>query len=314
MNDVPLRVLIIDDDIVDRISVRRLLIAEGSATVVAEASDTTQGEILLKQGGIDIVLCDHHLPGEDGLHFLQRIATLSENPPVIALTGQGDETLAVAMLKAGAADYLSKDRLSGPRLVATVRNVVAARRDRLRALQAELGLRRLERGLSGCARALLIDATPARTVSVALRHLADAADAARAVLFLNAETSDGAPGYVAVCEALRQAPTLLSQPPRPWRPGLLRWHNDLGAGEQISAIVRHLPAPEQVALTGDGVQSVLAIPLIVRNRWAGLVRYDRLEPLPFEREEARILRSAAELVGVYLERQPQATMHRGAAG
>jgi DNA-binding response OmpR family regulator len=305
MNDNPIRVLVIDDDVVDRVTVRRLLTAEGSAMVVAEATDTASGETALAQGGIDVVLCDHHLPGEDGLSFLQRLAGRPDSPPVIALTGQGDESLAVAMLKAGAADYLGKDRLSGPRLAATIRHVIAARRDQVRALRADAMLRRLERGMSGCARALLVDAMPARTLALALRHLAEAAEVARAVLFLNRDDDIG-PMYVAISEALRDGHSLLNQPPRPWRPGLLRWHNDLGAGEQINGVIRHLPQPEQTALADDGIQSVLAIPLIVRNRWAGLVRFDRLTPIPFQREEARVLRAAAELVGVYLERQPLA--------
>jgi hypothetical protein len=68
---------------------------------------------------------------------------LRVRPPVIALTGSRDEAIAVALLKAGADDYLAKDHLTSERLRHTLRTTVDAARERTRMARADAALRDL---------------------------------------------------------------------------------------------------------------------------------------------------------------------------
>ena len=70
------------------------------------------GEEALAKAVYDCILCDHKLPGGDGLDIVLRVRETQSTTPIIVLTGQGDEALAVELLKAGAADYIPKSSLS----------------------------------------------------------------------------------------------------------------------------------------------------------------------------------------------------------
>jgi two-component sensor histidine kinase len=107
MSEQGVRVLYVDDDpglsrLVQRKLQRRGYEVELAGTV-AEALNR------VKDGGIEVVGLDHHMPGGDGLVFLKAVQKLSEPPPVVYVTASGDSRVAVAALKAGAADYVSKD-------------------------------------------------------------------------------------------------------------------------------------------------------------------------------------------------------------
>src|SRR5688500_16218260 len=136
MDDL-LNILLIDDDEVDRMMARRALKAAGVGGDFAEAADAKSGIQLLTGRAFDVALLDHALPDMDGLTALRAIRAAGIQTPVILLTGQGDERLAVEMMKAGANDYLSKTRLSRDLLSHSIRHAV-----RLHRAQAEASLAR----------------------------------------------------------------------------------------------------------------------------------------------------------------------------
>lgn len=73
---------------------------------VAVALDGQTGLDVFAAGAYDVVITDYNMPGIDGLEVLRR---LKDRVPVVILTGQGDEKVAVSAMKLGAADYLAKD-------------------------------------------------------------------------------------------------------------------------------------------------------------------------------------------------------------
>ena len=69
----------------------------------------------------DVVLLDYQLGGgNDGLDWLRRFRRAPKCPPVIFLTGAGNESVAAQAIKDGAVDYLAKHELSRARLVSAI--------------------------------------------------------------------------------------------------------------------------------------------------------------------------------------------------
>ncbi|HMH53005.1 MAG TPA: response regulator [Candidatus Acidoferrum sp.] len=75
-------------------------------TLVATARECLDA---LAESSYSAILLDHHLPGTTGLQLLPAIqARGPAMPPIVMVTGQGDERIAVEAMKAGAADYVIK--------------------------------------------------------------------------------------------------------------------------------------------------------------------------------------------------------------
>lgn len=106
MPDFLRRVLYIDDDAGLRRLVSRAL--ERRGFTVATASDGEEGARMAAEGEYDLVAVDHYMPGLNGLETLKRIRKLPAPPPVLYVSGSEDSRVAIAALKAGAADYVIK--------------------------------------------------------------------------------------------------------------------------------------------------------------------------------------------------------------
>ncbi len=136
----PLKILIVDDDQVDRMTVRRALTKAGVPTAVVEASDGSTMTMALQEQPFDCIFLDYQMPGQDGLVLLRQLRHQDVQIPIIMLTGQGDEQIAVELMKAGASDYLSKAMVSPERLEQSLRNAV-----RLYKAEKEMALAKQQR-------------------------------------------------------------------------------------------------------------------------------------------------------------------------
>jgi len=121
----PLRILLVDDDEIDRRAVKRLLRQAGMDAEVEEQPDRTGALAAAERRRFDCVLLDYRLPGTDGIALLRSLRERGIGIPVVALTGQGDEEVAVELMKAGAADYLNKNSLTAERLERSLRYALA---------------------------------------------------------------------------------------------------------------------------------------------------------------------------------------------
>jgi len=119
-----LKILIIDDDEVDRMAVNRALKAAAIRMELSEATDYSEAIEILEEKTFDCVFVDYLLPGKDGLAVVQEIRASGSKVPLIVLTGQGDEQTAVELMKAGASDYITKSRITSDLLSTTLRNAI----------------------------------------------------------------------------------------------------------------------------------------------------------------------------------------------
>ncbi len=103
----PIRLLYIDDDRGLSRLVQKELERHGYQVVCAPDADA--GYEALKAGAFDVCALDHYMPGREGLDVLPDILALPTPPPVVYVTGAQDGRIAVAALRAGAADYVIKD-------------------------------------------------------------------------------------------------------------------------------------------------------------------------------------------------------------
>lgn len=107
-----IRVLLVEDDAVDRMACRRALSRNPDYEfVLSEADSGREGLQLAHEQKPDCVLLDYHLPDLNGLEFLAALAdeTGGISIPVMMLTGTDNATIAVEAMKRGARDYLIKD-------------------------------------------------------------------------------------------------------------------------------------------------------------------------------------------------------------
>jgi diguanylate cyclase (GGDEF)-like protein len=127
-NSKPYRVLIVDDNPIERATYRYLLSDEDGASKldVLEAETGTEGLRRCLSEELDCVLLDYLLPDVDGLEFLTRLASDRGDMavPVIMLTGYGDHTVAVRAMKGGATDYLAKGKVTENGLRRAITNAI----------------------------------------------------------------------------------------------------------------------------------------------------------------------------------------------
>ncbi|HEY9625861.1 MAG TPA: hybrid sensor histidine kinase/response regulator [Coleofasciculaceae cyanobacterium] len=135
--DEILKILIVDDDEVDRMALRRLLKMAGVQIEAVEACDCGVAIAALKEQPFDCAFVDYRLPDMDGLELVQLLRRDNIKIPLIILTGQGDEQIAVELMKAGASDYIAKGRLSPEALAQVLRNAVRVYQAEMLAASAE---------------------------------------------------------------------------------------------------------------------------------------------------------------------------------
>ena len=144
MTTPSVRILIVDDDEIDRQSVVRLLPKAGIEAVVTELAEPALALAEVRKNDFDLVILDYSFPRDDGLAVLQSIQALDSGVPVIMLTGHDDTALAVELMRAGAVDYIPKGSLSAPRLTQSVAHALRLRAAEVARRTAQEALRASE--------------------------------------------------------------------------------------------------------------------------------------------------------------------------
>ncbi len=101
-----MRLLLVDDDEVDRILFCRATRRADLEAEIVEVGSGREARSLLAAETFDCIVLDYQLPDVTGLELLK-----DGHRPVVMLTGQGDEALAVEAMKFGAYDYVAKETI-----------------------------------------------------------------------------------------------------------------------------------------------------------------------------------------------------------
>lgn len=106
------KLLLVDDDDIDIMSFQRALKKTGLNYDLDICKDSTETLEIVTKNKYNCIFLDYLLPGVDGLELLKKIRELKVFTPIAVMTSQGDEKLAVQMIKNGAFDYFPKAELS----------------------------------------------------------------------------------------------------------------------------------------------------------------------------------------------------------
>ena len=142
------RILVIDDEVAIRDSLRMMLEYEGYDFVGAATGQ--EGLALAEREAPDLVLLDVKMPGMDGLEVLDRLRSMNETLPIVVISGHGTISTAVEATKKGAFDFIEKP-FASERVLVSLRNALAQRqlRDENRSLKKAVEVRHQMIGESG---------------------------------------------------------------------------------------------------------------------------------------------------------------------
>jgi signal transduction histidine kinase/CheY-like chemotaxis protein len=121
---VPLKILIIDDDKVDSITIIRSISHSGIIADVESAFSAKEGIEKIKSFYYDLIFLDYMMPDSDGISFLKKLRDLGIETPVIFVTSQGDEKIASQAILGGASDYIPKTLLTPDGISQSIRNAI----------------------------------------------------------------------------------------------------------------------------------------------------------------------------------------------
>lgn len=109
------------------------------------AENAMDGLRLAQEKAYDCMFIDYLMPGADGISLLKQLRESGIQTSVVVLTSQGDEKIAVEMMKAGAFDYFPKSEVSPDKVGTLLRQVTLLGQVEKQRLQAETALRENER-------------------------------------------------------------------------------------------------------------------------------------------------------------------------
>lgn len=116
-----LRILVVEDDTIDRKQMERLLSRSSlSAYDIEFAAYLHETRKLLSEREFDVLLLDLNLPDSAGLDTLTSVEKTHPNVPKIVVTGEGDEDVGLKAVAGGAQDYLVKGRFDAHTLVRAI--------------------------------------------------------------------------------------------------------------------------------------------------------------------------------------------------
>ncbi|MCA0155380.1 response regulator transcription factor [Tsukamurella sp. M9C] len=124
MTDRPIRLVLVDDQDLVRLGLRRILRRRDGFEVVGECADGDEVAAVVASEDPDVVLMDLRMKRVSGMEATRRLTASAGAPPVLVLTTFRDDDLLSEALRAGASGFVLKDS-PAEELIRAVRLVAA---------------------------------------------------------------------------------------------------------------------------------------------------------------------------------------------
>lgn len=117
-----INILIVDDHLIVREGIKRIINDTPDIKTVAEASSGKEAMALIYKNKYDLILLDISMPKQNGLQTLKLIKKYDKTIEVLMLSMHSEEQYAMRSMKAGASGYMTKDTASS-QLVTAIRKI-----------------------------------------------------------------------------------------------------------------------------------------------------------------------------------------------
>ncbi|MHB8894394.1 MAG: PAS domain S-box protein [Candidatus Geothermincolia bacterium] len=136
------KILVIDDD-PDFASLLRAVLKSRFSAEVTTAGDCASARDAFTGSAFDVITVDYELPDGNGIDLMEEIVSRDGHPPVVMVTGKGDEQTAALACRVGAGGYVVKDQKLNTMLVAAIMNSLEHTHSAKLQIDSEIRYRRL---------------------------------------------------------------------------------------------------------------------------------------------------------------------------
>lgn len=142
-----IRILLIEDDIVDAKNFERVLNRINIQYSFEHLKSITAAIEALKYNVYDVIFLDYHLPKGSGVSVLNYLKEIKSKTPVIIVTSYANPKVAVELIQQGAMDYIPKSLLNEAGLAQTIRGALRVKELQDKRVKTENRLRKVENRL-----------------------------------------------------------------------------------------------------------------------------------------------------------------------
>lgn len=135
-----IKILLVEDDEVDVMAFRRAIDKGALPYELVVLPNADEVLSLPANNDFSCIFLDYLLPGSDGLTILKRLRNNGVRTPVVIVTSQGNEKIAVEMMKSGALDYITKEEITAERISVLVHTAGLLLRSEVEREEAEASL------------------------------------------------------------------------------------------------------------------------------------------------------------------------------
>jgi len=306
-----IHILIAEDDEDDLLLFKELIIEGNHDVKVTVDSASTREDIVRKltESHYDLFFLDYRLGEWNGLDILKEIREKGYMLPVIMLTGQGDQEIAVQAMKTGATDYLVKSSLSPESLSKTIRHAINLFKEGQQRIQAEESLKAqglLLKGVSEAAIQLLTVFDHESAIREALGIAGKAGNMDRAYIFQDHPHPESGEGAFSLkyfwCsddeKNLTESLCDLTYTSLGWG----EWVKELRMGKSISHVVDSTNSASQF-FKMQGIKSCVLAPFKIDYTYWGFALFaNRHSSRVWSPDEESILKTFSASIGGEIKR------------
>jgi PAS domain S-box-containing protein len=124
MTEKKINLLIIDDDDVDSMAIKRAIKSSGfnAELTLVDAYDLGMEQAITKE--FDALIIDYHLQGLTAMDFIEEFHQRGGATPIVIISSQGDEKIIVDLMKRGASDYLPKASITPENIARSIKTAL----------------------------------------------------------------------------------------------------------------------------------------------------------------------------------------------